>query len=79
MPLTFHDLINGAVRVIQEGGWDNPFKYVLIDEFQDISNGKMNLAKALKQPGTAYFLVGYDWQSIYRFAGSYVGPIPPDQ
>ena len=73
----FHDLINGAVRVIQEGGWDNPFKYVLIDEFQDISNGRMNLVKALKQPGTAYFLVGDDWQSIYRFAGSYVGLIHP--
>ena len=71
----FHDLINGAVRVIQEGGWDNPFKNVLIDEFQDISNGRMNLAKVLKQPGTAYFLVGDDWQSIYRFAGSYVGLI----
>ena len=33
----------------------------------------MNLAKALKKPGLAYFLVGDDWQSIYRFAGSYVG------
>ena len=35
----------------------------------------MNLAKALKKPGLAYFLVGDDWQSIYRFAGSYVGLI----
>ena len=69
----FHDLINGAVKVIQRGGWENPFTYVLVDEFQDISNGRMNLAKALKQSGTAYFLVGDDWQSIYRFAGSHVG------
>ena len=69
----FHDLINGAVEVIQRGGWENPFRYVLVDEFQDISNGRMNLARALKQSGTAYFLVGDDWQSIYRFAGSHVG------
>ena len=71
----FHDLINGAAEVIQQGEWENPFRYVLIDEFQDISNGRMNLARALKKPGLAYFLVGDDWQSIYRFAGSYVGLI----
>ena len=35
----------------------------------------MNLTKALKKPDLAYFLVGDDWQSIYRFAGSYVGLI----
>lgn len=69
----FHDLINEAAEHINARRWENPFQYVLIDEFQDISNGRMNLAKALKKPGLAYFLVGDDWQSIYRFAGSYVG------
>ena len=71
----FHDLINRAAKIIREGRWENPFRYVLIDEFQDISNGRMNLAEALKKPELAYFLVGDDWQSIYRFAGSYVGLI----
>ena len=61
--------------IISEGLWENPFRYVLIDEFQDISNGRMNLAEAMKKPDLAYFLVGDDWQSIYRFAGSYVGLI----
>ena len=69
----FHDLINRATEVIASGQWENPFRHILIDEFQDISNGRMNLAKALKRPGLAYFMVGDDWQSIYRFAGSYVG------
>ena len=73
--LDFHDLINGAAKVIQDGNWENPFQYVLIDEFQDISNGRMSLARALSKPDLAYFLVGDDWQSIYRFAGSYVGLI----
>ena len=73
--LDFHDLINGAATVIKEGNWENPFTHVLIDEFQDISNGRMSLAEALKKPNLAYFLVGDDWQSIYRFAGSYVGLI----
>ena len=69
----FHDLINEAAGHIQGRRWTNSFRYVLIDEFQDISKGRMNLAKALKQPELAYFLVGDDWQSIYRFAGSSVG------
>ena len=46
---------------------------MLVDEFQDISAGRMALLQALKRPGVAYFLVGDDWQSIYRFAGSDVG------
>ena len=73
--LDFHDLINEATEIIRNGRWKNPFRYVLIDEFQDISNGRISLAKALRNPDLAYFLVGDDWQSIYRFAGSYVGLI----
>ena len=73
--LDFHDLINEATETIRNGRWENPFRYVLIDEFQDISNGRMSLAMALRKPDLAYFLVGDDWQSIYRFAGSYVGLI----
>ena len=73
--LDFHDLINGAATVIQDGNWENTFQYVLIDEFQDISSGRMNLAEALRKPDLTYFLVCDDWQSIYRFTGSYVGLI----
>ena len=29
--LDFHDLINGAAKIIKEGNWENPFSYVLID------------------------------------------------
>ena len=73
--IDFHDLINEATNHIREGNWASPFDYVLIDEFQDISDGRMALAKALDRPDQAYFLVGDDWQSIYRFAGSHVGLI----
>ena len=50
--------------------WQSPFRYILVDEFQDISADRMALLKSLKGPDVAYFLVGDDWQSIYRFAGS---------
>ena len=66
----FHDLINHAAAHIRNGRWESPYRYVLVDEFQDISAGRMALLRALKRPGLAYFLVGDDWQSIYRFAGS---------
>lgn len=66
----FHDLINEAARYINNGHWENTYSHVLVDEFQDISKGRMNLVRALGKPRLAYFLVGDDWQSIYRFAGS---------
>ena len=71
--LDFHDLINRAAYYIREGKWKTHYRYVLVDEFQDISAGRMKLLQALRHDDTAYFLVGDDWQSIYRFAGSDVG------
>ena len=71
--LDFHDLINLAADHIREGRWKPQYRYVLVDEFQDISAGRMALLQALQGQDVAYFLVGDDWQSIYRFAGSDVG------
>ena len=71
--LDFHDLINLAAEHIREGRWKPRYRYVLVDEFQDISAGRMALLQALRDQDVAYFLVGDDWQSIYRFAGSDVG------
>ena len=71
--LDFHDLIHRAAAHLREGRWTSPYRYVLVDEFQDISAGRMALLEALRRPGVAYFLVGDDWQSINRFAGSDVG------
>ena len=68
--IDFHDLINLAERNISEGRWKPPYRYVLVDEFQDISSGRMRLLQALAGDGVTFFLVGDDWQSIYRFAGS---------
>ena len=68
--LDFHDLINNAAARIREGRWESPYRYVLVDEFQDVSAGRMALLQSLVNPGAVFFLVGDDWQSIYRFAGS---------
>ena len=70
--IDYHDMINDAAAIIERGQWSHSYSHILIDEFQDISAGRMALAKALMRDGMAYFLVGDDWQSIYRFTGSQV-------
>ena len=70
--LDFHDYINRAADCIRRGRGPKQYRYVLVDEFQDISAGRMSLLQALafSGDGAACFLVCDDWQSIYRFAGS---------
>ncbi len=69
----FDELINDATRLVRETRGDSAYRYILVDEFQDVSRGRMKLLAALNRPETAYFLLGDDWQSINRFAGSDVG------
>ena len=47
------------------------FKYVIVDEYQDISRQRFDLVRALKDAtGAKIIAVGDDWQSIYAFSGS---------
>ena len=71
--IDFDDLINRATGLIGSSNWPSPYRWILVDEFQDISAGRIELLKALNRPDVSYFLVGDDWQSINRFAGSDVG------
>lgn len=46
------------------------YRYVIVDEFQDISQSRAKLLKAIIAHGSSkLFAVGDDWQAIYRFAG----------
>ena len=68
----FEMMIRDATQLVEAGRYAPPFKYILVDEFQDISVGRARLLKALCESshGSQLFAVGDDWQSIYRFAGS---------
>lgn len=70
--IDFDSMIADAVRLVETGRYQSPYSLILVDEFQDISEPRANLIKALKQQKafTKVFAVGDDWQSIYRFAGS---------
>ncbi|NCC62643.1 MAG: helicase IV, partial [Verrucomicrobiae bacterium] len=70
--IDFEDMISRALEVIKSGKDGTHYKYIVIDEFQDIGSGRAALIKELrnKVPGCKLFCVGDDWQSIFRFAGS---------
>lgn len=59
--IDFHDMINRAASTIREKRWQPQYRYVLVDEFQDISAGRMALLEALRGPDVAFFVVGDDW------------------
>ncbi|MDU5082831.1 UvrD-helicase domain-containing protein [uncultured Tissierella sp.] len=69
--IDFNDMINKAIKYVEEGKFRKIYKYIIVDEYQDISLTRYNLIKAIKnQSNSKLFCVGDDWQSIYRFAGS---------
>ena len=50
--------------------WQNKYKYILVDEFQDINKVQYEVVKLLARPRNNIFIVGDDDQSIYRFRGA---------
>jgi len=69
--IDFSDMINKATELVRKGYAVHPYKWVIIDEYQDISVSRFNLVKAIIDQTNAKILcVGDDWQSIYRFTGS---------
>jgi DNA helicase IV len=70
--IDFEDMIGRAIEYVESGRYQSPYRYLLVDEFQDISASRARLLKALmaQQPECSLFCVGDDWQSIYRFSGS---------
>ena len=69
--IDFSDMINDAATLVSNDCDILPYKYVIVDEYQDISKSRFNFLKAIvDRTGAKFFCVGDDWQSIYRFAGS---------
>ena len=72
--IDFEDMINDSARILQEEeqkGEKLDFKYIIVDEYQDISRQRFNLTQELSKLCDAKIIaVGDDWQSIYAYAGS---------
>ena len=72
--IDFEDMVNEAERALRSlDGRDEAFnyKYIIIDEYQDIARQRFNLTKRLADlTGAKIIAVGDDWQSIFAFSGS---------
>ena len=69
----FDDMLLNAIQHIETGAYQSPYSMMLADEFQDVSQAKLQLLKALKNnagPSATLCVVGDDWQGINRFAGA---------
>lgn len=69
--LDFNDMINKALKYLDKYGFDKNYKYIFVDEYQDMSYKNFQLLKAIKDKTNANLVVvGDDWQSIYGFRDS---------
>jgi len=73
--LDFDDLLLKTVELFQKHPeilekYQNIFRYILIDEYQDTNHAQYILIKLLASKYRNIFAIGDDWQSIYSFRGA---------
>ena len=72
--IDFESMINtsySVLKTMKKNGKRLSFKYIIVDEYQDISRQRFDLTKALADVSDAKIMaVGDDWQTIYSFSGS---------
>ena len=73
--LDFDDMLLLTYELFQKRpdilkAWQNKYKYILVDEFQDINQIQYDIVRLLASPENNLFMVGDDDQSIYGFRGS---------
>lgn len=71
----FDDLIELTIKLLNNHpkvrqAWQAQFKYVMIDEYQDVNNLQYALIKLLIPKSHNLAVVGDDWQSIYGWRGA---------
>ena len=67
--IDFDDMILQAIEQL-DYTTNFKYKYIIVDEFQDISKSRTKFLQKLIEHGKSkLFAVGDDWQAIYRFAG----------
>ena len=67
--IDFDDMILQSIKQLPKLDYFK-YKYIIVDEFQDISYSRMMFLKSLiEHGGSKLFAVGDDWQAIYRFSG----------
>ena len=78
--LDFGDLIIYAIKLFKARPgvlkkYQEQFKYILVDEFQDTNYAQYELVKMLALPKNNLTVVGDDDQSVYKFRGAAISNI----
>ncbi len=73
--IDFDDMLVYCYELLRErtdilAQWQRRFRYILVDEFQDINGLQYQILRLLARPEENLFIVGDDDQSIYRFRGA---------
>ncbi len=76
----FNDLIKKTIELFTNNPeilkkYQNKFKYVQVDEYQDVNHSQYQITNLLAQPENNIFVVGDDWQGIYAFRGADISNI----
>ncbi len=76
--LDFEDMLTLCCRLFEErpdilAKWQQRFRYILVDEFQDINQVQYDVLRMLAEPLNNLFVVGDDDQSVYGFRGARPG------
>lgn len=67
--IDFDDMLIKGTEIVKEK-YNRKLRYIIIDEYQDTSYVRFELInEILKKTGANLFVVGDDFQSIYRFTG----------
>ena len=73
--LDFDDMMTMTYELLTQradilAAWQRHYRYILVDEFQDINRLQYATIQMLAQPENNLFIVGDDDQSIYGFRGA---------
>ncbi|PSW17231.1 DNA helicase IV [Photobacterium sanctipauli] len=73
--IDFNSMIQRATEYVKDGKYAPAWRFIMVDEYQDISPHRLALIEALchskqQEARPTLFAVGDDWQAIYRFAGA---------
>lgn len=73
--IDFDDMIVQCRDLLQQredyrNAWQNKYRYILVDEFQDINMAQFDVLRILSGKYRNLFVVGDDDQSIYGFRGA---------
>ena len=73
--LDFDDMLLCCYQLLSQRqdirqAWQQKFRYIMVDEFQDINHLQYDTVRLLAAPENNLFIVGDDDQSIYHFRGA---------